>query len=117
MFGKVGSNDFVRKIFNINNLTHTNRLYSFLKLALDLTSQQELHLEIKRLLLIDIVFVPVVTVHECTLSFNLTSFDVLSASNLGELKNAVLNRSLREEDLMPFLHAARANIDRVCPEA
>ena len=92
--------------------TH-NRLYGFLKTALDLSSPQSLY----SVLAIEsdktISFVPAVTVRASVANTSLTAFHVLSKYTLSQLRGYAWTRMLTEYQCKPLLIAVQVNLLKV----
>ncbi len=111
IYSTVNSKEYCKAVFDPTHLPLSNRLRAFLQLSLDLTDEEDLYEVIATLLEKEYRFVPKVVMHNGTINFSSTHFQVLMSVSLSHLLS--LRRPWRESECVPFLVAAQSTLLRV----
>ena len=111
IFSTVESSEYCKLAFDPTRLPRSNRLRAFIQISVDLTSEAELYCAISKLLCQECSFVPRAVIHESTVKFSSTHFQVLTSFSFSSLIS--LRRPFRESECVPLLKATQAILLRV----
>lgn len=111
VFSTIQSEEYCRVVFDPTHLPRVNRLRAFLKLSLDLVSEEVLYPAIANILGQEYIFVPKAVIHEGSVSFSSTHFQVLTRSSFSSLVS--LRRPLQERECVPLLKATQSILMRI----
>lgn len=108
--GCITAIEYCKVVFN-KHLPRSSRLKSFLQLSLDLAGDDDLYKAIAMLMTQEYFFVPKALIHEGTVQFSCTHFQVLTELSFASLVS--LRRPLRERECVPLLKATQSILMRV----
>lgn len=105
----ITSAQYARKIFDVNALPQTSRIRDFLKTAQDLCGGSLLS-ALSAQVLATLSFVPRAVLHQSSVTFSATSYNVVTKCSLLNIVARARSASLTEDDCMPLLRAVEITL-------